>query len=112
MIFRGPAARAVFDPQRMGKCDLARGEHLFAGLNALEPGQEHEPHTHCDRDKLYVILDGRGTVTIGEETAPVESGDVAFAAAGVVHSLCNPGPQRLVSLVVMGPPPGPGSKGK
>ena len=110
MIFRGAASRAVFNPARMGKSDLAVGEHLFSGLNALEPGQEHQPHSHCDRDKVYVILDGRGTLTIAEETASVEPGDVAFAAAGVVHSLSNPGPQRLVALVVMGPPPAQGTK--
>lgn len=107
MILRGAAARAVFDAKRMGKSDLARGKHLFAGLNALEAGQEHEPHTHCDRDKVYVILDGRGELSIAEESAEVGPGDVGFAAAGVVHSLRNPGPGRLVSLVVIGPPPRP-----
>ena len=40
----------------MGKADLA-----------------HEPHTHCDRDKLYVILQGRGELTVGEETSMVEA---------------------------------------
>ncbi len=63
-----------------------------AGLNAFEPGQVHEPHTHCDRDKLYFVLEGRG--------------DLALAPADVVHSLANPGPGRLVVMVLMAPPPG------
>lgn len=105
MIVKQASGRATFDPQKMGKSDLARGRHLFAGLNAFEPGQLHEPHTHCERDKLYAVLEGHGELTIGDETTTVGPGDVALAEAGVVHSLANPGPERLVVLVVMGPPP-------
>ena len=106
MIVKGAAALARFDSAKMGKADLARGRHLFAGLNAFEAGQQHKPHAHCDRDKLYVVMEGRGELTIGDETATVGPGDVALAEADVVHALVNPGPERLVVLVVMGPPPG------
>jgi mannose-6-phosphate isomerase-like protein (cupin superfamily) len=105
MIVKDAASRARFRPDAMGKSDLALGDHLFAGLNALEPGQAHEPHAHCDRDKLYVVLAGRGELTIGETTERVGPGDVALAPADVVHSLSNPGPERLVVLVAMAPPP-------
>jgi quercetin dioxygenase-like cupin family protein len=105
VIVKRAAGRAAFDGRRMGKADLARGEHLFVGLNAFEPGQSHAPHAHCDRDKLYVVLEGRGLLTLGPETTEVAAGDVALAAADVVHALRNPGPQRLVVLVAMGPPP-------
>ena len=107
MIIKNAARRAEFDPKKMGKADLARGQHLFAGLNAFEPGQGHEPHSHCDRDKIYVVLSGEGEVTIGEESSRVAVGDVALAPSGVVHSVRNTGPAGLVLLVVMGPPPGP-----
>ncbi len=106
MIVKKTVERATFNADKMGKADVACGRHLFAGLNSFEPGQVHEPHAHCDRDKLYMVLQGRGELTIGDETATVEAGDVALAEADVVHSLRNPGPDRLVTLVVMGPPPG------
>ena len=105
MIFKNAAARAKFNEAKMGKADLVRGAHLFAGLNSFEPGQAHEPHAHCDRDKLYVILQGTGELKIGDEASIVESGDVALAPADVVHSLENPGPGRLVAMIVMAPPP-------
>jgi quercetin dioxygenase-like cupin family protein len=105
VIFKNAAGTASFRPEKMGKSDLALGEHLFAGLNTFEPGQQHEPHTHCDRDKLYVVLEGRGDLTLGDDTERVGPGDVALARAGVVHGLINPGPDRLVVLVVMSPPP-------
>ena len=106
MIVKHATDLAKFDPGKMGKSDLAHGRHLFAGLNAFEPGQAHEPHKHCDRDKLYVVMQGRGELTIGDETTSVGPGDVALAQADVVHSLHNNGSERLVVLVVMGPPPG------
>ena len=106
MIVKQATDRATFSTQKMGKSDLARGRHLFAGLNAFEPGQTHEPHAHCDRDKLYVVMQGRGELTIGDETQSVGPGDVALAPADIVHSLSNPGPERLVVLVVMAPAPG------
>jgi len=107
MIFGAAADRARFLTDKMGKVDLAAGDHLFSGLNAFEPGQEHAPHTHCERDKLYVGLRGQGIVTIGEDESEFGPGDVALAPAGVTHSMRNPGPERLVVLVVMGPPPAP-----
>ena len=105
MILKNAAARAKFNEGKMGKADLVLGTHLFAGLNSFEPGQVHDPHAHCDRDKLYVILQGTGELKIGDEASIVESGDVALAPAGVVHSLNNPGPDRLVAMIVMAPPP-------
>jgi mannose-6-phosphate isomerase-like protein (cupin superfamily) len=106
MIVKQAANLARFDPDRMGKCDLLGGSHLFSGLNAFEAGQRHEPHAHCERDKLYVVLEGSGELTVGDERQRVDAGDVALAPADVVHSLFNPGPERLVVLTVMAPPPG------
>ena len=106
MFFEHAAGQAVFRTDKMGKADLASGQHLFSGLNAFEPGQQHEPHAHCDRDKMYVVLEGRGAVTVGDETRDLGPGDIALAPAGVMHSVVNPGPERLVTLVVMSPPPG------
>jgi len=51
------------------------------------------------------VLEGRGQLTLGDETTDVEAGDAAMAPAGVVHAMRNPGPQRLVTMIVMGPPP-------
>ncbi len=106
MFVRQPAALATFSPDRMTKGTLARGEFLFAGLNAFEPGQEHAPHTHEGQDKLYVVLQGAAEVLIGDATELLATGDIALAPSGVLHSIRNPGPGRLVVMAVLGPPPG------
>jgi quercetin dioxygenase-like cupin family protein len=90
----------------MGKADLLRADALFAGLNCFEPGQRHELHTHAGQDKLYYVIEGEGDVTVGGQTARVRPGDLALAKAEQPHALENPGPARLVVLVVMAPPPG------
>ena len=105
MIVKRVAGLAQFAAEKMGKTTVARGDALFVGLNSFEPGQEHAPHSHAGQDKLYVVLEGKGEVRIGGETAAVEAGDAAFAAAGVVHSIRNAGPGRLVVMAVLAPPP-------
>ena len=105
MIIYNAAAKAQFRAGKMGKSDLASSEHLFAGLNSFEPGQQHELHTHAGQDKLYFVLEGEGDVTVGDEGARIRPGDLVLARSGEGHSLSNPGPARLVVMVVMGPPP-------
>ncbi len=105
MVIRNAASRAIFRAEKMGKADLAASEHLFAGLNAFEPGQEHQLHTHAGQDKLYYVLEGEGDVTVGEERSRIGVGDLVLAQSGEEHALRNPGPGRLVVMVVMGPSP-------
>jgi quercetin dioxygenase-like cupin family protein len=105
MFVQKAASRAQFSPDRMGKADLLRGDYLFAGLNCFEPGQEHAPHTHSGQDKLYIVLEGSGEVTVGNETRHLEAGDCALAKSEVVHSIRNTGPSRMVVMAVLAPPP-------
>jgi quercetin dioxygenase-like cupin family protein len=105
MFVKQVSSLAKFAPDRMGKSDVARGDFLFAGLNSFEPGQEHAPHAHAGQDKLYIILEGSGIVDVGGQTELLTAGDAAFAPSGVVPSIRNPGPQRLVVMAVLSPPP-------
>ena len=89
----------------MTKNTLVHGDSLFAGLNSFEPGQEHALHSHEGQDKLYVQLEGSGMVCVGEQTELLSAGDAAFAPSGVLHSIHNPGPERLVVMAVLAPPP-------
>jgi mannose-6-phosphate isomerase-like protein (cupin superfamily) len=96
---------ARFAPDKMGKSTLVHGDFLFAGLNSFEPGQEHAPHVHEGQDKLYFVLEGSGVVRVADKEDMLTAGDVAFAPSGVLHSIRNPGPERLIVMAVLGPPP-------
>lgn len=105
MIVKRIVELAEFRSEGMGKSTVARGEFVYAGLNAFEPGQEHRAHAHEGQDKLYLVLEGTGEVRVGEERAEVTAGDMALAPAGVLHSMKNTGQGRLVVLAVLAPPP-------
>jgi quercetin dioxygenase-like cupin family protein len=105
MFVRRVSSLAKFTPEKMGKSSVAEGNFLFAGLNSFEPGQEHAAHLHQGQDKFYLILEGTGMVQVGDQTELLSAGDAAFAPSGIVHSIQNPGPERLVVMAVLGPPP-------
>jgi mannose-6-phosphate isomerase-like protein (cupin superfamily) len=105
MFLKTVSGLAKFAPDKMGKSTLVQGDFLFAGLNSFEPGQEHAPHVHEGQDKLYVVLEGSGVVRVGDKEELLSAGDAAFAPSGVLHSIRNPGPERLIVMAVLGPPP-------
>jgi len=105
MIVKRVADLAHFLPEKMGKVDLARGETLFVGLNCFEPGQQHAAHAHPGQDKLYVVLEGDAEIQVGDQRELVSAGAAAFAPSGVLHSVRNTGPGRLVVMAVLAPPP-------
>ena len=105
MIVRCAAGRAVFSDLRMGKAELFSGSQLFCGLNSFLPGQSHALHSHTGQDKLYLVLEGEGRVTVGKDTERVRAGDAVFAKEGVPHGVENTGVANLVLLTVMAPPP-------
>jgi quercetin dioxygenase-like cupin family protein len=93
------------DPVAFEKVTLFRGEHLFLGLNRLEPGAEQAVHTHARQDKFYHVVEGRGLFTVGEVTREAAPGTSVWAAAGVPHGVRNDGDGVLVLLVGIAPPP-------
>jgi quercetin dioxygenase-like cupin family protein len=96
---------AEFSTQKMTKTTIAEGESLFVGLNCFEPGQEHAAHAHAGQDKLYVVFQGQAEIQVGGEKKLVRPGGGAYAPSGVMHSVRNVGPQRLVVLAALAPPP-------
>ncbi len=61
------------------------------GLNhiSLEPGQMGAPpHCHASEEELFLVLDGSGTLLLGEEEHPVRARDIVArpAGTGVAHA--------------------------
>ncbi|MEX2256892.1 MAG: cupin domain-containing protein [Acidimicrobiia bacterium] len=50
-------------------------------LVAPEPDRQ-QPH---EDDELYVVLDGRGVLTVEGKSIPVTKGEAVFVPAGAVH---------------------------
>jgi quercetin dioxygenase-like cupin family protein len=96
---------ARFAPDRMAKIALDATARVHLDLYALEPGQSQRVHTHDDQDKVYVVLEGRGRVTVGAESDTLEPGEAVVAPAGTAHGVANDSGARLLLLVLVSPPP-------
>ena len=94
-----------FAAEKLQKVGLFASERFFLDLYCLEPGQTQKPHTHNDSDKVYLVVQGRGSFCVGEETRQLGAGEATFAPAGELHGISNDSRERLVVLTLMTPPP-------
>jgi len=70
---------------------------LEVGVYVLVAPEPDRQQAHED-DELYVVLEGRGVLTIEGESVPVEEGKAAFVPAGADHRFT--GYEGLSVLVV------------
>jgi mannose-6-phosphate isomerase-like protein (cupin superfamily) len=57
-----------------------------AGVFTVEPDGRFDRHYH-DCDEYWLFFRGRGVVAVGDETYPVEPGDIVCTRAGVEHDV-------------------------
>jgi uncharacterized cupin superfamily protein len=84
-----------FPPSEVRTLGMAGGA-VSAGLNhvVLPPGAAGAPpHCHTLEEELFVVLEGAGTLTLGDETHPLAAGDV----------VARPPSRRLAHAVTAGP---------
>jgi uncharacterized cupin superfamily protein len=111
MAFRVlPAAEAFWRPSnQMGvlNTDLAKqlgAATLGARLWRLEPGQASTRHRHTRQDELYVLLEGRGRVRVGDELLTLEPLSALYVDAETVRQVFNDSDADALWLVVGAPP--------
>jgi quercetin dioxygenase-like cupin family protein len=100
-----PGRHAEWRPDKMGKATLFQSERLMVGLNAFEPGQVHQLHSHQGMDKLYYVLEGEGLFLLEGRQLAMIAGDLMVAPDGVPHGIRNSGTGRLLVLAVLAPAP-------
>ena len=111
MAFRVlPAGEAFWRPSnQMGvsNTDLAKqlgAATLGARLWRLEPGQASTRHRHTGQDELYVLLEGRGRVRVGDELLTLEPLSALYVEAETVRQVFNDTDADALWLVVGAPP--------
>jgi quercetin dioxygenase-like cupin family protein len=80
-------------------------ERMFCDIYCFEPGQEQASHKHANNDKVYYVLEGRGTFSVGDEETEGGPGMAILCPPGIAHGVANTGGERLVVLVFMAPHP-------
>lgn len=94
-----------FDEATYQKVGLVETDAMFVDVYCFEPGQAQVPHVHEGADKVYAILEGTATITLGEDEHEVGAGELVHAPSGLPHGMRNESDERVRALVTMTPPP-------
>lgn len=84
---------------------LVASDALRVVLLRMEGDEEpHRPHRHPQADEAMLVVQGRGTFTVGTEPASVvDPGGLVYVPRGVVHRIQVTGPEPLVWLSIVAP---------
>src|SRR5437667_11155214 len=82
-------SQKAFNEQKMQKVNLFETERMFCDLYCFEPGQEQKTHTHAGADKIYYVLEGRGTFHIGGESRELQERNIVIAQGDVEHGIAS-----------------------
>jgi mannose-6-phosphate isomerase-like protein (cupin superfamily) len=86
---------------------ISKAKHGVDGISLCvedqSPGRKMRVHKHLNNDELIFIRKGEGTLTLGEQTIQVKTGDVAFIPRGTWHGLDNTGKENLVMIFQYSP---------
>ncbi len=111
MAFRLLRAEDAFwresNQMRVLNTDLARQVEagtMGARLWRLRPGQASTRHKHQSEEELYVLLEGRGRIRIGDEVLELGPLDTLLVEAGTVRQVFNDTGEEALWLVVGAPP--------
>ncbi len=78
-------------------------KELAAGLSIIPPYSRTDCISHKEGEMFY-ICEGRGRMTVGDETRDVAGGTVVWVPPGTRHQLSNEGGEMLKALWVLCPP--------
>ena len=95
----------AFSAEKMKKNNLFQTPRFFCDVYCFEPGQEQKGHVHGEQDKVYIVLEGKGTFQVGADKQVLEPGQGTLASAGEEHGVKNDSGQRLKVLVFVAPNP-------
>jgi len=88
-----PMASTVFETEQLGAKQIC-----------FKPGQSLAPH-HTEATAFFLVREGSGEITIGDQKYDVSEGQVVPAPALVDHGITNTGSEPLVLLLVQTPNP-------
>ncbi len=69
-----------------------------------EPGSKQGVHSHPANEQVYVIIRGRGLMTVGDGEQEVGPGTLVLVPPGTGHAILNRGDEPLVFVSATAPP--------
>jgi len=93
----------AFDPANKIRKRVFIKEKLEMELVCYSPGHATVEHHHAGQDEIFMIMEGSGTITIGDEAVRVGPGSLVYAPADVKHAVQPDGNGRMVMMFVKAP---------
>lgn len=92
-----------YDPKLRVRKPILKVASLVSEIVCYEPGQATATHHHPVQDEIWVVLEGRGEIWVGEERLAVRQSSMIFIPAGIRHGLKAAEDSRLVLLFIKSP---------
>ncbi len=87
-------------------------KNVTFGLAEFPAGSSPGSHKHDVQEEIIFILEGKGSMTIGNEVVCLEPGMTIFVPPGVDHAVINDGDQTIRLITLFSPQVIPGSYDK
>jgi len=94
----GSLIRELMHPNLHGNSQQSLAEAL------ISPGSATLLHRHSNSEEIYHITQGTGSMTLGDETFPVTTGDTVCILPNTPHRIYNTGKIPLKLLCCSAPP--------
>jgi len=106
LLRAGDAFWRESNQMRVLNTDLAKqleAGNLGARLWRLRPGQASTKHRHQEEEELYVLLEGRGRIRVGEEALGLGPLDSLLVEPAAMRQIFNDTDEEALWLVVGAP---------
>jgi uncharacterized cupin superfamily protein len=71
-----------------------------AAIASVRPGEATSPHSH-DEEETFLIMSGKGVITVDGEREAVEAGDVIYLPRGSTHTLVNASTEERLDFLTI-----------
>lgn len=92
-----------FSEDRRVRKRVFLSDDIVSEVVCYEPGQGTPVHHHPRQDEIFYVIEGRGTMEVGEETIELAASSTVFVPATVPHGLTAADDSRLVLMFFKGP---------
>jgi mannose-6-phosphate isomerase-like protein (cupin superfamily) len=77
--------------------------HMTVTWLHIPAGAEQRSHAHVDSEQVYVVVRGRGRMTVAGDVEDVSEGDLVFIPPATEHSIVNEGADDLLIVTAASP---------
>lgn len=88
-----------YDENSVPKVPVFAGEDMTSEVYYFKPNQVLGLHRHPNGEQIFVFLQGKGVMELGDKKHDVAAGDAVFVKAGEWHGITN-GSEDMVAVQI------------